>query len=175
MAEAHPIELRQRLVEAHERGEGGYIVLARRFCVGEASAKQWVCQFRREGHVKPRKKGGGTPSDVSREELDAVLPQHPDANAGKITAEYNRERRGKQRRHVSRIKRALYRAGYVVRKSLDRLIEPPLLLTTSQTTLKPPHGATVHSCIASKDALFALCRNFTLLVRDQERAALMNR
>ncbi len=118
MAEAHPIELRQRLVEAHERGEGGYILLARRFCIGEATAKRWVWQFRREGHVRPRKKGGGTPSSVSREELEAILARRPDGNAGEITAEYNRQRRGKQRRHVSSIKRALYRAGYVVKKNV---------------------------------------------------------
>jgi transposase len=117
MAEAHPIELRQRLVEAHERGEGGYILLARRFCVGEASAKRWVWQYRRDGHVQPLKKSGGTPSDVSREELEAILARRPDANAGEITAEYNRGRRGKQRRHASSIKRALYRAGYVVKKN----------------------------------------------------------
>jgi transposase len=117
MAEPHPIELRQRLVEAHERGEGGYILLARRFCIGEATAKRWVRQYRREGHVTPQKKGGGTPSDVSTTELEAILARHPDANAGEIAAEYNRGRRGKQRRHVSSIKRALYRAGYVVKKN----------------------------------------------------------
>lgn len=118
MPEPHPIELRLRLVEAHERGEGGYILLARRFSVGEASAKRWVWQYRREGHVKPLKKRGGTPSDVSREELEAILARRPDANAGEITAEYNRGRRGKQRRHASSIKRALYRAGYVVKKNV---------------------------------------------------------
>jgi transposase len=118
MAEAHPIELRQRRVEAHERGEGGYVLLARRFCVGEATAKRWVWKFRREGHVKPLKKGGGTPSDVTREEVEGILAKRPDANAGEITAEYNRGRRGKQRRHASSIKRALYRAGYVVKQNV---------------------------------------------------------
>jgi transposase len=118
MAEAHPIELRLRLVEAYERGEAGYVLLARRFCVGEASAKRWVWQYRRDGHLQPAKKGGGTPSDVSREELEAILLRQPDANAGEVTAEYNRGRRGKQRRHASSIKRALYRAGYVVKKNV---------------------------------------------------------
>lgn len=111
------MELRKRLVEAHERGEGGYIRLARRFGVGEATAKRWVWQFRDVGHVKPRPKGGGTPSEVSTAELEAILARYPDANAGEITAEYNRRRRGKQRRHASSIKRALYRAGYVVKKN----------------------------------------------------------
>src|SRR5712692_10359330 len=101
MAEAHPIELRQRLVEVHERGEGGYILLARRFCIGEATAKRWVWQFRREGHVRPRKKGGGTPSSVSREELEAILARRPDGNAGEITAEYNRQRRGLELRSIT--------------------------------------------------------------------------
>lgn len=118
MAEAYPIELRQRLVEAHERGEGGYTTLSRRFGVGEATAKRWVWQFHRLGHVRPFDKGGGTHSDISPEELEAILARHPDANAGEITAEYNRRRRGKKRRHVSSIKRALYRAGYVVKKNV---------------------------------------------------------
>jgi transposase len=118
MAEPHPIELRQRLVEAYERGEGGYILLARRFAVGEATAKRWVWRFRKEGTVAPRKKGGGVPSDVRQQELESILARHPDANAGEIAAAYNRVRRGKQRRHVSSIKRALYRAGYVVKKNV---------------------------------------------------------
>lgn len=117
MAEAHPIELRERLVRAYERGEGGYVRLARRFCVGEATAKRWVGRFRDEGTVEPRKKGGGTPSEISRREIETILTRVPDANAGEITAEYNRGRRGKRRRHVSSIKRALYRAGYVVKKN----------------------------------------------------------
>lgn len=118
MAEAHPIELRRRLVEAHERGEGGYIVLARRFSVGEATAKRWVWRFRQEGTVAPRRKGGGVRSEVTLEELEAILARRPDANAGEITAEYNRGRRGMRRRHASSIKRALYRAGYVVKKNV---------------------------------------------------------
>jgi transposase len=118
MAEPHPLALRKRLVEAHERGEGGYVVLARRFRIGEATAKRWVWQYRQEGHINPRKKGGGTPSDVSAAEVEAILQRFPDANAGEIAAEFNRGRRGRRRRHVSSIKRALYRAGYVVKKNV---------------------------------------------------------
>ncbi len=74
-------------------------------------------QFRDVGHLKPKKKGGGTPSDVSVKELEGILDRLGDANAGEITAEYNRGRRGNERRHVSSIKRALYRGGYVVKKN----------------------------------------------------------
>lgn len=118
MPEAHPIELRERVVKAYECGEGGHVTLAARFLVGVASVRRWVRQYRREGHVTPRKKGGGTPSDISQAEIEKILTRRPDANAGEITAEYNRGRRGRQRRHPSSIKRALYRAGYVVKKNV---------------------------------------------------------
>lgn len=118
MSEPHPIELRKRAVESYERGEGSYPEIAERFCVGEASVKRWVWQFRRDGHLVPRKKGGGNRSDISPAAIERILKATPDANAGEITAEYNRGRRGKARRHVSSIKRALYRAGYVVKKNV---------------------------------------------------------
>src|SRR5579863_5630790 len=117
MAEAHPVALRQRVVEAYERGAGSYPTVAKSFRVGEASVRRWVKQFRDVGHVKPHKKGGGLRSDISVKELEAILDKLGDANAGEITAEYNRNRRGKARRHPSSIKRALCRGGYVVKKN----------------------------------------------------------
>jgi len=117
MAEAYPIELRQRVVAAYEAGEGSYAKVGQRFELGEATVKRWVTLFHREGHLRPRDKGGGTPSDVSLAELEAIVERLGDATAGEITAEYNRGRRGANRRHVSSIKRSLYRAGYVVKKN----------------------------------------------------------
>ena len=117
MAEAYSIELRERVVNAYEAGEGSYPTIAEKFRLGEATVKRWVEQYRDVGHVRPRKKRGGTPSDVSVKELEAILDRRPDANVGELTAEYNRGRRGKARRHASSIKRALHRGGYVVKKN----------------------------------------------------------
>lgn len=117
MAEAHPIELRQRVVDAYEAGEGGYTSLSRRFAVGEATVKRWMWQFRREGGLTPQKKGGGNRSRILLTELEAIVGRLKDATAGELTAAYNLGRRGCDRRHVSSIKRALYRAGYVVKKN----------------------------------------------------------
>jgi transposase len=117
MAEAYAIELRQRVVAAYESGEGTFAAIAERFDLGIATVKRWVWQMQRAGHVAPRKKGGGTPSDVDLGELEAIVRRLGDANAGEITAEYNRGRRSGERRHVSSIKRALYRAGFVVKKN----------------------------------------------------------
>lgn len=117
MAEPLPKALRQRVVEAYERGDGGYETIAKKFSVAITSVRRWVARYRDRGHLEPDKKGGGNRSDVSLKELEAILDQHPDANAGELTAAYNRGRRGKNRRHVSSIKRALYRGGYVVKKN----------------------------------------------------------
>jgi transposase len=116
MPDAHPIELRRRVVDAYERGDGSYATVAERFRVGEASVKRWVWQLRREGHIAPRPKGGGNRSDISLGEIDQILTALGDANAAEIAKQYNRGRRGDARRHVSSIKRALHRAGYVVKK-----------------------------------------------------------
>jgi hypothetical protein len=64
-----------------------------------------------------QKKRGGTPTTIERADLEEILARHRDANAGEITAAYNRTRRGRQRRHLSSIKRALRREGYVVKKN----------------------------------------------------------
>ena len=117
MAESFAIALRQRVVDAYERGEGSYPTIAARFQVAEMSVRRWVGQYRDVGHVEPLKKGGGNRSDVSVKELEAILDKLSDPNAGEITAEYNKGRRGKDRRHPSSIKRALYRGGYVVKKN----------------------------------------------------------
>lgn len=117
MAEAHPNELRERVVAAYLGGHGSYEAVAELFKVGSASVKRWVSLFRAAGHVRPEKKGGGTPSDVDLAELSQIVRNLGDGTAPEITAEYNRSRRGRSRRHVSSIKRALHRAGFVVKKN----------------------------------------------------------
>ena len=117
MAEALPVALRQRVVESYERGEGSYPTVAKKFRVGEATVRRWVGKYRDLGHVEAQRKGGGRRSDVSVKELEAILDKLGDPNAGEITAAYNLGRRGKDRRHPSSIKRALHRAGYVVKKN----------------------------------------------------------
>jgi transposase len=119
MAEAHPIELRTRVVSAYESGDESYPEIAARFHVGEASVKRWVWLHQRTGRVQPRPKAGGTPSTVSKEAIEAALAVVRDATAGELTAEFNRGRPRKERVHVSSVKRALHRYGYVVKKSDD--------------------------------------------------------
>jgi transposase len=117
MAEAYPLELRERVVMAYEAGDGSIAEVSARFDVGTASVKRWVRLKRELGRVVPRPKGGGTPSRIEGDELDAIIRRLGDPTANEITADFNRSRRGRSRVHVSSIKRALRRAGYVVKKN----------------------------------------------------------
>ncbi len=109
MGEPHPIELRERVVKAYESGEGAYHVVAAMFSLGEATVKRWVWRYRERGSVVPTPKGGGTPSTISASEIESILERLGDATANELTAEFNR--------HVSSMKRALHRHGYVVKKN----------------------------------------------------------
>jgi transposase len=79
--------------------------------------KRWVAQQRREGHVRPQPKAGGTTSVLTAADLEALLVALGDPTAGELTATYNRRRRGRGRVHVSSMKRALHRHDYVVKKN----------------------------------------------------------
>jgi transposase len=117
MPDPHPVQLRQRVVQAYESGEGSYWEISLRFSVSSASVKRWVRLYRDQGSVTPRPRGGGTPSEISAIHLAILLARIPDANAGELTAEFNRGKRAAHRVHVSSMKRALRRHGYVVKKS----------------------------------------------------------
>ncbi|HET9360334.1 MAG TPA: hypothetical protein VFO58_11325 [Vicinamibacterales bacterium] len=117
MAEAYPDALRTRVVLAYETGEGSYDTVALQFQLGTATVKRWVAQQRREGHVRPRAKAGGTASVITGAALEALLVALGDPTADELTAAYNRPRRGRARVHVSSMKRALHRHDYVVKKN----------------------------------------------------------
>jgi transposase len=119
MPEPYALELRSRVVGAYEAGEGSYETIAERFSLGEATVKRWVWRLQRQGDLAPHRKRGGTPSTIEAEEVAALVTKLRDPTATELTAEFNRARRGRARVHVSSMKRALHRHGYVVKKNAD--------------------------------------------------------
>ncbi len=119
MAEAYGMELRERVVQAYEAGEGTHAAIGERFALGEATVKRWVWLMRKTGSISPQPKGGGTPSEIGGDEIASLLAQLRDPTAVELTAEFNRRRKRGMRVHVSSMKRALHRHGYVVKKSAD--------------------------------------------------------
>ena len=105
------------MVLAYEAGEGSYATIAMQFQLGTATVKRWVAQQRREWHVRPQPKAGGTTSVLTAADLEAFLVVLGDPTAGELTATYNRRRRGRGRVHVSSMKRALHRHDYVVKNN----------------------------------------------------------
>jgi transposase len=127
MAEAYSVELRERVVRAYESGEGSLVEVGARFTIGEATVKRWIWLKRKTGDLTPTPKGGGTPSEIEAAQIAAILVRLGDPTANELTAEFNRARRRKTRVHVSSMKRALHRHGYVVKKSADgrwRVFDP---------------------------------------------------
>ena len=119
MAEPYSVELRERVVRAYEAREGSHAEIGDRFALGEATVKRWVRLKRTKGDVSPQSKRGGTPSEISGEQIATLLARLGDPTAVELTAEFNRRRSRPQRVHVSSMKRALHRHGYVVKKNAD--------------------------------------------------------
>jgi len=59
MARPYSVDLRERVLQAHETGEGSQRVLAARFAVSVGTVCGWLGIARREGRRGPRAHGGG--------------------------------------------------------------------------------------------------------------------
>jgi transposase len=95
MPAAYPIELRRRVVEAHENGEGTFTELAERFKVGEATVNRWVSLKRRTGDLKPLPRLGRPQARLvtpaGEEFLAGVLDDVPDSTVAELVAAYAEE------------------------------------------------------------------------------------
>ena len=66
------VDLRQRAVDCYLRKEGSYQVVADRFCIGVASLKRWVKQYRDTGSVAPKSGPRGYPAVLRGEALEKL-------------------------------------------------------------------------------------------------------
>lgn len=80
--QALSLDLRERIVEAYEAGEGSYEVIAERFSVGPTVVGKFVRQKRDLGTLVPqvhRRGRKAAVSDKKKIELRKHLEEHPDA------------------------------------------------------------------------------------------------
>jgi transposase len=126
MGRPYSVDLRERVLQAHEGGEGSQRVLAERFAVSVGTVCGWLGLARREGRRVPRAHGkgrrplGGADPQVLiglvAEQNDATLAQYRTRLA---------ERTGVQV-SAAAICRALTRLGLSRKKDLARLrADPP--------------------------------------------------
>ena len=119
MARPYSADLRERVLLAHEHGEGGATALARRFRIGFSTLYRWLEDLRREGRRAARPMGHGrAPLDGAEDALRALVAEQNDATLAEY-AERFAARTG-QRRSPSAICRALRRLGLPRKKSRSR-------------------------------------------------------
>jgi transposase len=117
MAEPYDLAFRERAVAAYHAGEGGYHSLARVFGIAYRTLQRWVSQERTTGSVAPREKAGGWICPIDVEMLKTVVREAPDATVAELCWEYNRRVPSAQRTNDTSFRRAMRRAGFVLKKN----------------------------------------------------------
>jgi transposase len=114
MPRAYSVDLRERVLAACERGEGGRGEIARRFAVAERTVSGWL-KAAREGRRAPKPPAGGLPpvggqaevlAGLVAERNDATLAEYADRLAGRTGT----------RRSLASVCRALKGLGLVRKK-----------------------------------------------------------
>jgi transposase len=85
----YSIDLRQKILQAYERGEGSQRRLAELFDVSISFVEKLFMQLRRTGHVEPKPHAGGTASRINaagRLCLQQWLWQQPDLTLAELAA-----------------------------------------------------------------------------------------
>ncbi len=110
MARPYSADLRERVLLAHQHGEGGATALARRFRIGLSTLYRWLDDLRTEGRRAARPMGHGrVPLGGSEEVLQALVAEQNDATLAEY-AERLAARTG-VRRSLAAVCRALKSLG----------------------------------------------------------------
>jgi transposase len=129
------VDLRERVLAAHERREGSQRVLAERFGVAVGTVNGWLRQAR-EGRRAPLRGRGGRAAlgGAGAEELTAMVAESPDATLAEHAEMLARRvgRRVGRRFSPAVLCRALRRAG------LRRKKKPCTRASRSGPMLRPP-------------------------------------
>ena len=113
-------DLRQRILETVQRGEGSLRQIAQRFLVSLSFVVRLLQTYRRTGSIQPRPHRGGNPAKLAPEDLERLrelVQQQPDA-----TLEELRQRLGVACSTMA-ICRALKKMGLPLKKKVPRAAE----------------------------------------------------
>jgi putative transposase len=121
MARPYAVDLRERVLQAHEAGEGSQRVLAERFAVSVGTVCGWLGLARRESRCSPRAHGGGRRplGGADPQVLAGLVAEQNDATLAQYRARLA-ERTG-VRVSEAAVCRALTRLGLSRKKDLARL------------------------------------------------------
>lgn len=117
MPNPYDVALRARAVRAYESGEGSYSQLAVLFDIDMRTLERWVARWREIGTVAPKPRGGGWRCPIAMTVLHAVVREVPDATVDEFCWEYNRRVPRAQQTTSTSFRRAMRRAGFVLKKN----------------------------------------------------------
>jgi len=117
MPNPYDVALRERAVEAYERGEGSYADVAALFRVDHRTLERWVARWRATGSVAPHPRGGGCFCPIAMEVLLATIREKPDATLEELCRLYNRRVPRARRSTRASVHRALQRVDFVHKKN----------------------------------------------------------
>ena len=88
---AFSVDLRQRILDVYDAGEGSRQQIADRFAVSLAMVKKLLVQRKASGSIEPIPRPGRTPIFRGEllEKLDAHLREHPDVTLKEIRAHFS--------------------------------------------------------------------------------------
>lgn len=115
--QAYSLDLRQRIVQAYEQGQGSIPEIAQRFSVSPAFVSKMLRQWRESSDLAPLPHGGGKPSSLSKRHLQLLRhkAQQSDASLAELQQLLSDEHQVNV--HISTISRALARLGLPRKKS----------------------------------------------------------
>jgi transposase len=110
----YSIDLRWRVVEAHENGEGTQKELAEAFGVSLSWVEKLLCRWRQTGTVSPKPHGGGRQANITGKKLDrlkTLTEENPSATLEEL------RRKGRFKGSIMSVFRALERLDITRKKS----------------------------------------------------------
>jgi transposase len=129
MAQAYSDDLRRKLLEAHDRGQGTLSQLAQQFGVSRGWAWKISAQRKSNGQIERKQFTPGPKSRLDRAVLAAIVASQPDATLPEIQAEL--ERRSQLRLCTVYIWRVLVKMGFRLKKSRSTQLSATRKLTGS--------------------------------------------
>lgn len=115
-----PIELRSRVVEAFNAGEGTLAQIAERFSVSETSVFRWTKLDEHYSDLSPKWPGGPPPHKIPNKDLEKLRElvfEKPDRTVMELASEWNA--RYSETVGNAVMGRALLRAGLPYKKNLS--------------------------------------------------------
>jgi len=89
MPAPYSTDLRTRLLNWYNAGNGTLPAAARHFAVGPATASRWVARFKRTGEIEPRANAGGVEpmlTDADLASIRTIVEQNPSLTMVEIIA-----------------------------------------------------------------------------------------